>query len=374
MSTLKEWNVGKGTRLVIQKMLSAGVLEEGITTPTETGTPQGGIISLMLANIALTCLDNKMIHFDVNKRRMHLIVRYADDFIIIAKSKEEAMKIKQDVKEFLMKEVGLELSDKKTHITEISKGFDFLGFNFKQYKDTLLIKPSKNNLQLLMKKMSRIIRQSKSSREIIAKLNPVIRGWCNYYRHVVSKRTFYKIEHLLWHQLWQWIRKKHPTSSIKYRIRKYFTMKKGKRWQFYDAETNYRLFEAGSMPIKRFIKVKIGKRVYDVKAIDYWQQREYLNAKNSINAERSYMQMFTRQRGRCTVCNHRITETDIKGSKVHKHHMKPRSKGGNWKLDNLRLLHQECHTKLHGIFSRSDMAKYMDKGIDYLRLMKPIKS
>ena len=187
MSTLKEWNVGKGTRLVIQKMLSAGVLEEGITTPTETGTPQGGIISLMLANIALTCLDNKMIHFDVNKRRMHLIVRYADDFIIIAKSKEEAMKIKQDVKEFLMKEVSLELSDKKTHITEISKGFDFLGFNFKQYKDTLLIKPSKNNLQLLMKKMARIIRQSKSSREIIAKLNPVIRGWCNYYRHVVSK-------------------------------------------------------------------------------------------------------------------------------------------------------------------------------------------
>ena len=157
------------------------------------------------------------------------------------------------------------------------------------------------------------------------------------------KRTFYKIEHLLWYQLWQWIRKKHPTSSIKYRVRKYFTMKKG-------------------------------KRVYDVKAIDYWQQREYLNAKNSINAERSYMQMFTRQRGRCTVCNHRITETDIKGSKVHKHHMKPRSKGGNWKLDNLRLLHQECHTKLHGIFSRSDMAKYMDKGIDYLRLMKPIKS
>ena len=188
------------------------------------------------------------------------------------------------------------------------------------------------------------------------------------------KRTFYKIEHLLWHQLWQWIRKKHPTSSIKYRIRKYFTMKKGKRWQFYDAETNYRLFEAGSMPIKRFIKVKTGKRVYDVKAIDYWQQREYLNAKNSINAERIICRCLQGKgvdAQSATIESRKQTSREVK---CHKHHMKPRSKGGNWKLDNLRLLHQECHTKLHGIFPRSDMAKYMDKGIDYLRLMKPIKS
>ena len=117
-----------------------------------------------------------------------------------------------------------------------------------------------------------------------------------------------------------------------------------------------------SIPINRFIKVRIGKRVYDKNTKEYWLKREYMNAKNSIYGSNTLKALFGRQKGECEYCKQPITETDVKESAIHKHHMKPRSEGGNWKLSNLRLLHADCHTSL-----------YNDKGIDYLRLMKPAK-
>ena len=371
ISTLKEWNIGEGTRKNIKRMLKAGILENERIIPNEVGTPQGGIISPMLANVALTTLDNVMEYPQIKGR--YSIVRYADDFVITAKTKEEAETTKSTIKEILKGYCGLELSDEKTRITDISTGFDFLGYNFRKYNEILWIKPSKTNIQLLKDKVSDTIKHSTSALEIIAKLNPILTGWGNYYRHVVAKETYKHIDRIVWLQLRQWIKNKHPNMNIKYRLRKYFVKSKVRDWQFQDTQTDTKLMFINNIPIKRFIKVRKDKRVYDANAIEYWRQREYINAKNSITAEKSMMALFTRQRGKCEYCRVEITDSEVKNREIHKHHMKPRSEGGDWKLSNLRLLHAECHTQLHSMYSRKEMSDFIDKGIDYLRLMKSAK-
>ena len=371
ISTLEEWNISEGIRNVIEGMLKASILEEGITTPNEIGTPQGGIISPLLANVALTHFDNTMRRtLNRNGYKMNIMVRYADDFIIVAKNEKEAETIKEHTKKYLLENVGLELSDAKTHITEISEGFDFLGFNFRKYNDTLLIKPSITNIQNLKAKLSDTVKKANTANEIIAKINPVLIGWGNYYRHAVTNEAFKEIEHFVWHTIWLWTKKKHPNKGRKYRVNKYFAKGGKPKWQFHDVETKTAIFMISSIPIRRFIKIKQDKRVYDVNAIEYWRRREYMNTKNSIITEKSLMALFTKERGRCALCKQDITEDDIRGSNAHKHHMKPRSEGGTWKLSNLRLLHNECHIQLHGMYSRKEMADLIDKGIDYLRLMK----
>ena len=368
ISTLRKWNIGIGTRKIINRMLKAGIMENEVITSNEMGTPQGGIISPMLANVALTTIDNFLEHQYFKQR--YSIVRYADDFVITAKTKEEALVTKRIIRDTLKRRIGLDLSEEKTHITEISTGFDFLGFNFRKYGETLWIKPSKTNIQLLKSKVSDTIKGANSALEIVAKLNPVLMGWGNYYRHVVSTETFKHIDNFIWYKLMQWIKYRHPKQGTKYRRRKYFAKEGVRDWQFKDIETDKKLMFLNSIPIKRFIKIRRDKRVYDANAIEYWQQREYINAKNSITAEKTMMALFTKQRGKCEHCGQVITDKDVKNRKIHKHHMKPRSEGGDWKLRNLRLLHADCHNQLHSLYSRKEMADLINKGIDYLRLMK----
>ena len=369
ISTLRKWNIGIGTRKIINRMLKAGIMENEVITSNEIGTPQGGIISPMLANVALTTIDSFLEH--INPKGRYSIVRYADDFVITARTKEEAQVTKRIIRDILKNRIGLELSEEKTRITNISTGFDFLGFNFRKYNGTLWIKPSKTNLQLLKEKASKIIKDANTALELISKLNPVFIGWGNYYRHVVSKKTFHSIDSFIWYQLMRWIRHKHPNEGIKRRIRKYFVKEYGRDWQFKDIETGKKLMFLHSIPIKRFIKIRNDKRVYDANTIEYWRQREYINAKNSIVTEKTTMILFNKQKGKCEFCRQAITDDDVKNSKIHKHHMKPRSEGGDWKLSNLRLLHTDCHQSLHNLCSREQMAGFINKGIDYLRLLKP---
>ena len=144
-ATLKEWGVPNTYTTIIKNMLEAGIMHNLDLTPSLQGTPQGGVISPMLANVALTTLDMEVMKV-FGKRDMNPIVRYADDFVIVAQSESHANKIKSHIKEHLKTKVGLQLSDKKTHITEISKGFNFLGFNIRKYDNKLLIKPSRENV------------------------------------------------------------------------------------------------------------------------------------------------------------------------------------------------------------------------------------
>jgi RNA-directed DNA polymerase len=326
----------------------------------------------MLANVALTSLDNEILRNYATRKGMNPIVRYADDFIVIAESKDKAESIKEHIKTFLHNTAGLELSDEKTHITEISKGFDFLGFNVRKYNDKLLIKPSKESVERVKHKIAKTIKgyHNATMDTLIHRLNSITIGWGNYYRHVVSKHTYVEVKQYTWDKVRQWTKKKHPTRSIKFRVGRYVKSIKEGRWDFTDKDTGITLIPMHSIPIVRFIKVKSDKRVYDVNAIKYWENREYTNAKNSINGSPTLTKLFKAQRGNCEYCKQPITETQVKETTIHKHHMKPRGEGGNWKLSDLRLLHKECHTSLHSIYSRKEMSDFIDKGIDYLRLMK----
>jgi RNA-directed DNA polymerase len=367
--TLKDWKVRSGLVKQIGKILKSGIMEEGVMTSTTEGTPQGGVISPMLANVALTSMD-----YAVQKRYttptypvMIPIIRYADDFVVVANTEPQAQEIKAYIKGYLSEKVGLELSDKKTRITHISKGFDFLGFNFRKYKDKLLIKPSKENIQKLKKKAKQVINSCATSEQIIWNLNPITIGWGNYYRHVVSSDVFANIDYYVWKTLWRWTQKRFPTRGAKYRFGQHF--RKIGQWVFTDGKNFVRLMS--KIPIRRFVKVKNDKRVYDAEAIDYWKKREYANATKSIYiADSTISRLFTKQKGNCAVCKQPITDTDVKGNDIHQHHVKPRSEGGDNKSGNLRLVHAGCHTKLHGMFSRKEMSDLVDKRINYVDLLK----
>ena len=368
ISTLEGWNVSRNIRNIIQQMLKSGVMENDLLSTTPGGIPQDGIIGPMLANVALNCLDYEM-EKAFSGTQSNPIVRYADDFIVVAKSRLEAEAIKRHIKDFLKDKVGLELSDRKTHITHIDDGFDFLGFNFRAYKEKLLIKPSKDNVNLLKQKIKRTVRECTSAVSLITTLNPILTGWGNYYRHVASKATFKGIDNFLWKQIWRWIAKKHPTRTKKYRKSRYFDEHGTRRWQFMDRDTNLRIVFMKHIPIKRFVQVKGGQRVFDADAKDYWQKREHINAKNSIYAETAILTLFGKQKGRCEYCHKNITQDDVQNRQIHKHHFVPRCEGGQKGLGNLRLLHRECHTKLHSQVSRKDMARFARNGIDYLRIL-----
>jgi RNA-directed DNA polymerase len=185
-------------KTVLKKMLKAGFMEKNVFHETDAGTPAGGIISPTLANMALDGIEKRLQeHFAnrLSKHRMHFI-RYADDFVITADSKEL---LENEVKPLLvafLSERGLRLSEEKTIITHIKKGFYFLGQTIRKLKDKLIIKPSDKSVKAILDKIRDLCRRNKQAKtcDLIRLLNPVIRGWANFHRHVVSSATFNKVD------------------------------------------------------------------------------------------------------------------------------------------------------------------------------------
>jgi RNA-directed DNA polymerase len=344
------------------------------------GTPQGGVISPLLANVALTTLDEFCQQFG-RKNTDHTIVspivRYADDFIIVCESEQEAEIIKVRVAQDLKEKLGLELSGEKTHITHISKGFNFLGFNFRKYKpgtdkradEKLVIKPQAEKVNNFRHKLKGILKVA-TSQEVVRKLNSVITGWGMYYRHVMSKTTFSKLDNDIWHKLYRWSKRKHRDKSTGQIVKKYFSMSGKRKWEFKDRDGKA-VSRLSTIPRKRFTQVNNDYRVYDAKSKEYWELREYQNAKDSVLGSGVLSTLFGKQKGKCAYCKQPFTKDEINSVEFHKHHMKPRSNGGDERSSNLRLLHESCHQDLHAMYTRKEMGEYTDSGIDYLRLMKP---
>lgn len=214
-------------RAILQNWLKAGFMERYVLHPTEMGTPQGGLISPVLANLTLDGLQHHLhTHFPPPKAGqsplVHL-VRYADDFIITGRSQEQLEHEVLPLLEAFLHARGLALSQEKTSITHIENGFDFLGQNVRTYNGKLLIKPSKKNMHSFLEKVRGIIKDHKQATigQLICMLNPVIRGWARYHRHVVSKKVFSSVDRAIYEAMWRWVNRRHPRKSKHWIIAKY---------------------------------------------------------------------------------------------------------------------------------------------------------
>lgn len=257
-------------KIVMKQFLKSGYIYEEKLFPTETGSPQGGAISSIYANMTLDGLEKviqdkyhrnskgKIENHYRAKTKVNLI-RYADDFVITANSKEIAEELKITVSQFLQSR-GLALSEEKTAITHIDKGFDFLGWTFKKYSGKLIVKPSKSSIKNIVRRCSTIIlKEGKASTQsdLIRRLNQVIRGWTNYHKHVVASKAFSNINNTLYHLLQQWAKHRHPNKNKWWRLNKYWHEKGWKRWLFKADE--YSLINLRRIKIVRHPKLQVTK-------------------------------------------------------------------------------------------------------------------
>jgi RNA-directed DNA polymerase len=214
-------------RELIKQWLKAGYVEEEVFHATSNGVPQGGVISPLLANIALDGMD------ELCKGKCGFI-RYADDFVITAKRKEDLITLKPQIEKWL-KQRGLMLNAEKTKIVSIEEGFDFLGFNVRHFRGKCLIRPEKMKILGFLREIRRWLKSQEqaTAANVVRYLNPILRGWANYYKHVVSKRTFAYVNSQIWKTLWPWCLRRHPNKSKLWVQRKYFRSINGRDWRFF---------------------------------------------------------------------------------------------------------------------------------------------
>ena len=356
-----EWlleNIPMDTQ-ILEKWLKCGYVETRKLFPTDEGAPQGGTISPTLMNMTLDGLErllqerlptrqkvNGRTHF--NKLNF---VRYADDFIITGESPEFLRdKVLPIVKEFLT-ERGLQLSEEKTVITHIEDGFDFLGKNIRKYNGKLLIKPSKTSVKSFLEKVRSIIKGNKSTKQetLIRKLNPVIRGWVNNQRYVVSSKVFSRVDYEIYKCLWQWAKRRHKKKSHKWIAQKYWHHIGSRQWTFSvpyenqstEGEPLYcKLEYATDTKIIRFKKIVAEANPFDECWTDYFEEREGEKLLNSTKGREKLLTIWRRQHRRCPVCGDLITAET--GFKVHT----PAGK------NSLKIMvHKECHEEIHSLIT-----------------------
>lgn len=288
----------------VEQWLKAGYIENEVHYDTEEGTPQGGIISPVLANLALDGLEKVLLRefgktdSDCSINKVHL-VRYADDFVISGTSKELLEKRVLPLVKTFMAERGLELSEEKTLITHIEDGFDFLGQNVRKYKSKLIIQPSKKNIKTFLDNLREMVKTNKGidAGSLIRMLNPRIRGWANYHRHVCSSQTFQDVDHAIYEMLKRWTRRRHHNKNSKWIKQKYYTYVRGpfggNNWQFYGwVETKeggvrkVLLRSAGQTKIRRHIKISKTVNPYDPKWREYLKKRHARQKKYSLLDDR----------------------------------------------------------------------------------------
>ena len=332
---------------LIKEWLKAGFIDSGKLNPTETGTPQGGVISPLLANIGLHGLETYI--KQINPKLG--IIRYADDFIITAKDRESLERVLIQIEQWLS-ERGLEISKEKTRIVHISQGVDFLGFNLRQYNGKLLIKPQKEKVLAFCKKIGKTLSSMKACTqpEVIQKLNPLLRGFANYYRGAVSKETFSYIDNRVHKYLWYWASRRHPNQSKKWVQNRYYGRYQGDKWTFMCQGTGrkgeeklYILYNISSTPIIRHIKVKGQSSPDDPSLQDYWQKRHLKFGKIYWAKGSKYEQIAKQQKWKCPICGDSL----FNGEKMETHHIKPVNKGGSNDKENLIHLHSACHKQVH---------------------------
>ncbi|MDF0555636.1 group II intron reverse transcriptase/maturase [Kamptonema sp. UHCC 0994] len=344
----------------IRTWLKAGYCEQDSLFPTFEGTPQGGVISPLLANIALHGMEERVKKYAEtlkgtkrDNRQALSLIRYADDFVIMHENLSVVMKCKEIIADWLS-DMGLELKPSKTKLThtfieiEGNVGFEFLGFHVQQFKTgtyrcakntkgiplsfNTLITPSKAKIKVHLAKIAEVIDTHKTAPQaaLISKLNPIIRGWSNYYSTKVSKATFEKVDSLTWQKLRAWA-KSRGKGDIN--VDKYWRPVGNRKWCF-RTEDGITLTLHADTAIVRHTKVKGEASPYNGDW-SYWSKRrgEYPDTPKRVS------ELIKQQKGICSHCGLYFTSADI----VEVDHIKPKSIGGKDTYDNLQLLHRHCH-------------------------------
>ncbi len=353
-------------RTVLRKWLKAGVIDRRQLMATEAGTPQGGIISPCLANATLNGLEAQLkCHLvqQMGKTKAQqakvYVVRYADDFVVTAASKELLEdEVKPWVEQFLSVR-GVALSREKTQTVHIHQGFDFLGWNFRKYvpkspyrKAKLLIKPSKKNVTAFYRKVGEIIKNSGALTQdaLIGQLNPVLKGWAQYHSPVVAKQTFSKLDSLIFWRLWRWAKRRHSKKSADWIRKKYFRSIGGQNWVFAYPYKNgkgerqfRRLYGLAETAIVRHKRLPGEYQPYDAAHELKWEALRVQRMQHKLRYRGQILSIFRRQKGLCALCGHAIS----KETGWHDHHVIRRVDGGPDTLSNRVLLHPNCHALVH---------------------------
>jgi RNA-directed DNA polymerase len=271
---------------ILRKWLKAGYMEDTTLYPTEEGTPQGGIISPVLANLALDGLETVALQAD-SRRQGNLrpkinVVRYADDFVITGRSQEQLEKRVLPAIEAFLGERGLRLSKEKTKITHIEAGFDFLGASVRKYGRKLLIKPSRRNVLELLSEIREVVRTQKAATalDLIRQLNSKLRGWANSQSHLVASRAFRHVDRCIFKTLWQWAKRRHPQKGKGWVRQRYFRTGPSQEGIFSAPSRNrdgtwgyLDLFRASSVPIRRHVKIRAEATEFDPAYEGYFRER-----------------------------------------------------------------------------------------------------
>ncbi len=358
-------------RELIKQWLKAGYVEKEMFHATEHGTPQGGVVSPLLANIALHGMEEAIgVKYDyrgqlISKRA---VVRYADDFVCFCETRQDAEQVQNILVEWL-KERGLTLSEEKTRIVHLTEGFDFLGFNIRHYPAPqtsrtgwkLLIKPSKESVQDVQRKIKDQWKKAQGTnvQSVLAKLNPIIRGWANYFRTAVAKEIFSSLDRWMFYKADRYTRRMHPKKSKDWRHQKYwgrFQLDRRDPWVFGDKQTGGHLLKFSWFPIERHVMVKGTASPDDPQLSDYWMKRQATKARDLTFSKQK---LASRQKGRCPEC----FESLFNDEELQVHHRLARSLGGQSTYSNLALVHLLCHQQIHAKTERAmrDCQQFNDR-------------
>lgn len=350
----------------VEQWLKAGVVEQGRFAPTEEGTPQGGVISPVLLNVALHGMEQAAgvryqttgTHAGELRRDSPVLIRYADDLIALCQSKVQAEEVKARLAEWLAPK-GLRFNEDKTSIVSLDEGFDFLGFSVRRQSGKLLIRPSKAAVKRHRQRLRSEMRSLRGHNvvTVLQRLTPIVRGWAAYYRTVVSSEQFSALDRYLWKLTYKWAKQSHPKKSkhwIVYRYFGRFNTSRRDRWVFGDRNSGAYLVKHAWTRIVRHQMVKMGSSPDDPALAEYWASRRRRAAPPPM--DNLSLRLLRSQRGACPLCGELLLVADhspqspeewaqwVRTTKkvLAKRHLTFEVRGTSDDSSTLRLVHTRC--------------------------------
>ena len=306
-------------RGLVAAWLKAGVTDRGRFAPTERGSPQGGVISPVLMNVALHGMEQaagvRYITTGANAGTARpgspVLIRYADDLLALCHSREQAAQVRARLAGWLAPR-GLAFNEAKTRIVHLDDGVDFLGFNVRRYRGKLLIKPGKAAVKRIKARLTAEMKalRGHNAQQVLIRLNPIIRGWSACYRHCVSSRVFDALDDHMWKLTCKWATWTHPHKGKRWVVRRYFgrfVPSRRDRWVFGDRDSGAYLLKFAWTKITRHTLVKGWASPDDPALARYWTARR---RRGTPPLDPPRLRLLQKQRGRCPLCGELLLHAD----------------------------------------------------------------